>query len=247
MNTVEYLTVSVDDLRKNTFNSNKVSAQNEEKIKASIQRNGLFKPIIVRQIPGMPGYEIIGGEHRWEQAVELGYAEVPIANMGEISDAKAKEISVIDNARYGVDDTMMFADILKDIGGLDEISQFLPYGDADLSAIFDAANIALDDLDDLPDAEEPEEIPEVEKVAKPTKTHTIMRFKASLGDAERITALIARTQKQQGFTSEDDLTNAGDAIIFLLGSFLASPAAATPAGWDDILDEIEAERGQADE
>lgn len=241
MNAVEYLTVSVDDLRKNTFNSNKVSAQNEEKIRASIERNGLFKPIIVRTVSGVAGYEIIGGEHRWEQAVELGYTDVPIANMGDISDAKAKEISVIDNARYGIDDTLMFADILKDIGGMDEISQFLPYGESDLNAIFNASNIALDDLDDIPEAEEPDEVPE-EKAPKPTKTHTIMRFKASLGDAERITALIARTQKDQGFTAGDDLTNAGDAIVFLLGEHLAKPAAVTPENWDDFLDEIEAEQ-----
>lgn len=243
MNAVKYLTVSVDELRKNIFNSNKVSAQNEEKIRASIQRNGLFKPIIVRSVEGVSGYEIIGGEHRWEQAVELGYAEVPIADMGTISDAKAKEISVIDNARYGIDDTLMFADLLKDIGGLDEVSQFLPYGESDLSAIFNASTIALDDLGDVPEIEEPEAALE-EKTLKPAKTHTIMRFKASLGDAERITALIARTQKAQGFTTGDDLTNAGDAITFLLGEHM-TPAAAVPENWTEFFDEIEAEQEKA--
>lgn len=243
MHKVEYLTVPIGDLRKNTFNSNKVSVINEEKIRKSIERNGLFKPVIVRTVSGVPGYEIIGGEHRWEQAKELGYSDIPVANLGEIPDAKAKEISVIDNARYGADDTIMFAEILKQIGDVDEISHFLPYGDADLSAIFAASNIALDDLDSDFKIDESDEVPDEPVAPKPTKTHTIMRFKIGLADAERLTALIAKTQKDQGLTTADELTNAGDALVHLLSEHIAPAASAVmPEGWNDILDEIEAEQ-----
>jgi ParB-like chromosome segregation protein Spo0J len=236
---VEFLTVSVDLLRKNTWNSNKVSVLNENKIRNSIERNGLFKPILVRQVTGHDGYEIIGGEHRWEQAVELGHETVPIANLGFISTEKAKEIGVIDNARYGIDDTLMFADILKDIGGIDEIQDFLPYGEDDLTAIFSASSIALEDLEEaIPAAEEDE--PDEAPLPKPPKTHTVMRFKVSLGDAERLTALIASTQKTHGFTTADDLTNAGDALVHLLSAFIApATTAAVPEDWNDILDDIE--------
>ena len=247
MHKVEYLTVPIGDLRKNTFNSNKVSVINEEKIRKSIERNGLFKPIIVRVVPGIAGYEIIGGEHRWEQAKELGYADVPVANLGEISDAKAKEISVIDNARYGADDTMMFAEILKEIGDIDEISHFLPYGNADLSAIFAASSIELDDLDSDFQIEETATEPEEPVAPKPTKTHTIMRFKIGLTDAERLTALIAKTQKDHGLNTADELTNAGDALVHLLSAHIAPTAAVMPEGWNDILDDIEAEQEARDE
>lgn len=242
MRKVEYLTVPINELRKNTFNSNKVSAINEEKIRKSIERNGLFKPIIVRVVEGVPGYEIIGGEHRWEQAKELGYVDVPVANLGIISDAKAKEISVIDNARYGADDTILFAEILKEIGDVEEISHFLPYGDADLSAIFASSSIALDDLDSEFQIEETKPEDEEPVAAKPTKTHTIMRFKIGLVDAERLTALIAKTQKDHGLNTADELTNAGDALVHLLGPHLAPVAVNLPEGWNDILDDIEAEQ-----
>jgi ParB-like chromosome segregation protein Spo0J len=246
MQEVEYLTVPIDDLRKNSFNSNKVSALNEEKIRTSIERNGLFKPIIVRTIPGEKGYEIIGGEHRWEQAMELGYETVPIANLGPISDVKAKEISVIDNARYGADDTLMFADILKDIGTIDDISHFLPYGDADLSAIFAASNISLDELET--DTEDLEiDVEPAEKTKKPEKTHTIMRFKVPLGDAERVTALIIQTQKTHGYTTSDELTNAGDALVHLLSDHIRAPS--TPSNdleeFSNMLDAIASEKDEA--
>lgn len=244
MSLVQYFEVAVGDLRANPFNPNRVSSENEKKIRASIKRNGFFKPVIVREVEGVAGYEIIGGQHRWEQAKELGLEKVPVANLGVISDTRAKEIGLIDNARYGADDTMTLSAILKEIGDAVEIQSFLPYGETDLNAIFSASSIDLNDLtipEDALKSSLPE--PEVEPVApKPTKTHTIVRFKVSNGDAERLTKLIATTQRDQGLTTADDLTNAGDALIFLLthqtGEFqTASPQSAVEL--DEMLDQIE--------
>ncbi|NIH77410.1 hypothetical protein FHV99_004662 [Ochrobactrum sp. P20RRXII] len=242
----EYLTVSASTLRKNPWNTNIVSADNEAKIRESITRNGLFKPIIVREVAGIAGYEIIGGEHRWEQAIELGHTDVPIVNLGQIDDRHAKEIGIIDNARYGADDTVGLGDILKELGNLDEIQSFLPYGDTDLKLLFTAGEIDLDALgDEATDAETAEaEGVEEEVAAKPVKTHTVVRFKISLSDAERVTALVAKTQKTHGYTTEDELTNAGDALIHILSQFF--PQAASKSESDDdfgsemnILDELD--------
>lgn len=233
MRNIEFLSVPVGQLRKNPWNTNKVTPTNEAKIRSSLERNGMFKPIIVRQVEDTPGFEILGGEHRWEQAIALGAEEVPVANLGFITDKQAKEIGVIDNSRYGADDTLSFAELLKELGDVDELQGFLPLGSADLDAIFSASSIALDDLEiDENFERDAEEEVEVSS-AKPPKTHTVMRFKLSLGDAERLTALIAKTQKSEGYTSEDDLTNAGDALVHLLsGSLPASTVAFT--GDDDL-------------
>lgn len=241
MSQPEFLTVSVDQLRKNPWNTNRVDPANEAKIRNSIERNGLFKPILVREVAGVPGYEIIGGEHRWEQAMELGHTEVPICNLGPISEIKAKEIGVIDNARYGADDTLSFSELLKELGEIGDLQEFLPYGDADLSAIFSASSIALDDLDlHISDEEDASELPDEEPAPKPTKTHNIMRFKISIADSDRIIALISSTKKLHGFTTEDDLTNAGDALVqLLLGGSAPAPAAADEfdLAFDTALDE----------
>lgn len=206
----------VDELRKNTWNTNQVSVEHEERIRKSIERNGLFKPIIVRQVPDVAGYEIIGGEHRWEQAIELGHKQVPIFNLGYIDERRAKEIGVIDNTRYGIDDTIGFADLLKEIGNPEELQVFLPFGSADLEDIFASADIDLEDLslDPEPEEEKPEE--KEKPVEREAKTHTVMRFKVPLADAERITALIASTKKTHSYTHDDDLTNAGDALVHVL-------------------------------
>jgi hypothetical protein len=248
MSSVQYLYVPVAALRPNQFNPNRVSAENELKIRESISRNGIFKPIIVREIAKPVGdalYEIIGGQHRWEQAKELGHKTVPVANLGTISDVRAKEIGLLDNARYGVDDTLTLGEILKEIGNADEIQSFLPYGDSDLTAIWSAHSIDLDELLVSQDELEiqPEQKSEEVAAPKPSKTHTVMRFKIGLTDAERLTRLIAGTQKTHGFTVEDELTNAGDALVHLLTTAgLMSPQAFTtsPDDWDAALDQIQA-------
>ena len=205
-------------LRANPWNTNRMTAANEAKLEESLKQfkeiGGFFKPIVVRDTP--TGLEILGGEHRWEVSQRLGYLEVPIFNLGPIDDIQAKKISIIDNARYGVDDGMALADLLKDIGTTEDLESYLPYSEADLTSIFHSDFIALDDLE-LEESEELNEtIPEEEKIAKVPKTHTIMRFKVSLGDAEKITALIASTQTDYGFTTSDEMTNAGDALVHLL-------------------------------
>jgi len=230
MITPRYFDVSVGELRKNPWNTNIVSPENELKIRNSIKRNGIFKPILVREIAGESGYEIIGGEHRWEQAVALGFTAVPVCNLGAISEKQAKEIGIIDNARYGADDSLGLAELLKEISdSIEDIQEFLPYGEADLDDLFGSMSaIDLDSLgiDDEAAETEAELLTELAlPTPKPSKTHTIMRFKVSLGDAERLTALVAKTQKEQGLSGSEDLINAGDALVHLLSEHLSTSKA----------------------
>lgn len=204
--------VSPDKLRSNPWNSNIVSPENEKKLDEAIRRLGFIKAIIVREVDGE--LEILGGEHRRDSAKRIGLAEVPIFNLGPIDDVKAKEISLADNARYGADDTLQLAAILEDLNG-EDIATFLPYTDSELESIANSVSIALDDLELDEEFDAKDEKPEP-PAAKAPKTHTIMRFKVALSDAERLTGLLAKTQKRFGFTTADELTNAGDALIHLL-------------------------------
>lgn len=212
---IEITDIPVEELRPNPWNSNVVSPENEAKIDEAIQRLGVFKPIIARRIEGKGGLEILGGEHRWEAAKRLGMPTVPTVDLGVIDDKRAKEISLADNARYGVDDMTALAEILQSIGSTEEIGHFLPYSELDVAAIFASSDIALDELELEEDEVGREETPEP-PAPKASKTHTIMRFKLTLADAERLAKLIATVQVENNFTTSDDLTNAGDALVHLL-------------------------------
>jgi ParB-like chromosome segregation protein Spo0J len=206
-------------LRANPWNVNIVTPDNEAKIAESLRQLGQFKPVIVRELydaATKTDYEILGGEHRWQIALREGTPEIDVYNVGVVSDEIAKKISIADNARYGADDTLALGKLLDEIGDANDLQAILPFSESDINAIFNSSNIALDELDlpeefDKSDDEKPEA-----PLEKAPKTHTIMRFKVPIGDAERITELIAKVQKHEGFSGSDELTNAGDALVHVL-------------------------------
>ena len=204
--------MDVDALNPNPWNTNHVSAENEKKLEASFKKFGCYKPIVVRQLDSGE-LQILGGEHRWRTARKLGYKTVPVMNLGTVSDQVAKEIGLVDNGRYGEDDALELAALLNGMDNLDEIMGFLPYAEDDLSAIFASTSIDFDSLDIPDDADD--KIPELPTTAK-VQTHQVMRFKVPIEDSEKITALIERTMKSQGFTDDDSMTNAGNALVHLL-------------------------------
>ena len=199
-------------LRPNPWNTNVVDAANEAKLEESLKKFGMFKPVIVRELP-TGELEILGGEHRAGAAVRLGIKDIPIMNLGPIPDAEAKKIGLVDNGRYGNDDSLQLAALLKELGDIDDLASFMPYSDQDFNNIMDAADIDLDDLASLPELD-PASKPAPLLSAPPT--HTMMRFKVPIEDAERIGELINHVIKVQGLSGSDSLTNAGDALVHLL-------------------------------
>lgn len=194
----------------NSWNSNVVSPDNEAKLDASLKRFGVFKPVIVREL--LDGtLQILGGEHRAQSAVRLGYSEIPIVNLGVISDTKAKEISLVDNDRYGEDDAYKLGELLGSLD-LSDIASFTSFSDDELDSIFTSSSIALDELDALSLPSEDIELPSEKSV----QTHQIMRFKVPIKDVDAVTQKIEKAIKVQGFDDSDSLTNAGDALVHLL-------------------------------
>lgn len=212
------------DIRECPWNSNVVSPENEEKIRASITRLGMFKPLLVRELPMLklskppkPVYECIGGWHRCEQAIVLGMETVPVINLGSMPDERAKEISLADNARYGIDDSFRLSELIADLdrGALEAV---LPWSDRDIASITSSLAVEIDNLDidsviqpDPEDEGEPEE--PKQRIAK---THTIIRARVPIETGARISRVLSDVMRQEGFTQEDDLTNAGDALAFVV-------------------------------
>lgn len=224
------------DLRPNPWNANVMTPENEAKLDESLKRLGNFKALVVREVPGVAGYEILGGEHRWQSAMRVGMKSILVVNLGPIDDIAAKEITLADNSRYGSDDSLALAELMKDLD-LNVLEQILPYGDTDLQSVLDSANIELDKLSidenfDKDAISPGEDDDEDDLPAKPAKTHTQLRFMVPLADAERVTKIIAQTKSDQGFNHASELVNAGDALVHLLltarpKSILTEPSAPT--------------------
>lgn len=67
-----------------------------EELAASIERNGLLQPILVRKVG--QEYQIIAGERRWQACKKLGHETVPV-RIRTADDDKALELALVENVQ----------------------------------------------------------------------------------------------------------------------------------------------------
>lgn len=174
-----------------------------------MRRLGVFKPIVVRTLSD-GSLQILGGEHRWKMAQSMKLKTVPVVNLGEVDDRRAKEIGLVDNGRYGNDDMADLSKLLRELGN--DVMTIMPFADIDLQAMAAAsANIDFDDLDSI-DSGRKEEL----TLPSVASSGQLMRFKVPVGDTAWVTKMIEQEMKSNGFKDEDALSNAGNALISLL-------------------------------
>jgi ParB-like chromosome segregation protein Spo0J len=207
-------------LVRNPWNPNVVNPANEDKLKASMEELGQFKPLIVRETAD--GLEILGGEHRNDQAVRMGLKSIQVYNLGLIPDDLAKKISLADNAQYGENDFASLAELIKSLDDATHLADIMPISADEIQSMIDHDSLNLDDINLDPDAT----LDETESLDLPTgvKTHNIVRFKVAIEDQAKLTETIKRIQTEQNFTESDQLTNAGDALIWLISQYRGDEA-----------------------
>ena len=84
--------VGIDEVKPNSWNPKLENTPEFQKIVESIQVNGFKSPIIVRETD--EGYEICDGQQRWTAAKQLGFDKIYIYNLGKISEAEAKSVTL---------------------------------------------------------------------------------------------------------------------------------------------------------
>ena len=218
---ITILQVEVARLRPNPWNTNSVGAQNFEKLKGSIEKLGFFKPILARELDGGQ-FEILGGEHRWRAAMEQGISTVPVISVFKISDLVAKQMSLVDNERYGEDDQVALQRLIEEIQSeLDyQLSEIAPYDDELAATLARESAIDLEMLEALSRGdEEPIEKDSREKAERVGAEHQTMRFKVTFDASDRVTETIKSIIKEQAINTGNDMENAGEALVWLVDNY----------------------------
>lgn len=218
---ITILQVEVARLRPNPWNTNSVGAQNFEKLKGSIEKLGFFKPILARELADAQ-FEILGGEHRWRAAMEQGISTVPVISVGKISDLVAKQMSLVDNERYGEDDQVALQRLIEEIQSeLDyQLSEIAPYDDELAATLARESAIDLEMLEALSRGdEEPVEKDSREKAERVGAEHQTMRFKVTFDASDRVTETIKSIIKEQAINTGNDMENAGEALVWLVDNY----------------------------
>jgi ParB family chromosome partitioning protein len=89
-----------------------------EELKASIRRQGIVEPVIVRPL-AHGTYELVAGERRWRAAQALGMKDVP-AIIKPLNDRQALEFSLVENIQREnlnpIEEARGFARLLDEFG-----------------------------------------------------------------------------------------------------------------------------------
>ncbi len=88
--------VDVERVRPNPFQPRgEFDRDGLEKLKQSIQENGVIQPITVRKVNGE--FELIAGERRLRAVQELGFQEIPAFIMDVVSEDQMLEMALVEN------------------------------------------------------------------------------------------------------------------------------------------------------
>jgi ParB/RepB/Spo0J family partition protein len=87
--------IPVHLLEKNEHNPNKMSKREFDLLVDNIETTGLTDPVLVRPIQGTDRYRIVGGHHRCEAALFLGFEEVPCTILPDDFDEKQEQFQLV--------------------------------------------------------------------------------------------------------------------------------------------------------
>lgn len=137
-------------LRPNPWNPNRMTQAMRQKARESIERYGFIDPLLVREV-GLRDYQIIDGEHRFDEGKALGMTEFPCVNLGLLEDADAKKLTIVMNELHGQADPTKLGDLLAEIlsdTSLDELLVAMPFDDKVLAGYLQTPLPSLPPLTD---------------------------------------------------------------------------------------------------
>jgi len=110
---IRTVVISLDMLRKNSWNPNVMNDEMYRKELASIRKFGYVNPILARDLG--THYEIIDGEHRWKALKQLAYSEAEVTVIEGLTDEEAKQLTIVLNETRGTPDQGKLGNLLRDL------------------------------------------------------------------------------------------------------------------------------------
>lgn len=149
--------VPISDVHFNNYNPKEKHTLEYEKVKESISLNGFMSPVIVRQIEGEDGFTVVDGEQRATAAQDLGYKEIPVYNLGFISeeDAKAKTIWAEVSVQF---DQIQLAPLAME---LNEVGIELPYSEKQMQDFKELCSFDFDNAYEDSEQKEDDDTPKM--------------------------------------------------------------------------------------
>lgn len=137
----------LDSVAPNGWNPNRMTPHVYSSLKHGFEKDGWLSSqallVWATDENNAPKNLIIDGEHRWTVARECGFKSGPMVLLHNVSEAKAKALTVAMNNRRGTFDDQLLADLVRGLDGIDDMALELAIPEADLAKMY-----ALPPIDD---------------------------------------------------------------------------------------------------
>lgn len=144
---LEIFQVAVGVIDANEWNPNRQSEIVAKATRESLVKYGFVNPVTLRVHPDdADRFQIINGEHRWTEAVELGYEMIPAVIL-ELTDEDAKKLTIVLNETTGDPDVVLLGQLLAEMQEMDDFRVALPYTDAELEHLLSIGKQDWDNFD----------------------------------------------------------------------------------------------------
>lgn len=135
---------------KNDWNPNSMAKNEYKALKNSIRTFKELKEgkrVIVRQLSNNK-YQIINGEHRYRAMVELGLEKIPVFDLGQISDADSKILTLAlgNRGKENFGEKLKVIQSMLDSYDLENISQVIRESNNQLTDLIGSLNKSEEDL-----------------------------------------------------------------------------------------------------
>lgn len=121
-----YQIVPIDQVKPNTWNPKDKNTEEYRNVVKILRKRGQTRAVLVRELGDE--YEILDGEQRWTGMKELGFDQILINNLGEVSDKEAMEITAWFQEQAPFQ-TVPLAQLVREIVLAREGDVSLPYSD----------------------------------------------------------------------------------------------------------------------
>lgn len=122
--------VPIQSVETNGWNPKNSETKEYAQVVRSLELYGFRQPLLVRDHPTEPKmYQILDGEQRFTAATELGFNEVPIYNLGNVTDEEAKAATIWMEIQVPFNEV----DLSHLVVELDNLDIALPYTEAEIA------------------------------------------------------------------------------------------------------------------
>jgi len=148
--------IALDDLVAHPLNSNVMSEDLQEKLRAHIKRTGRYPFLVVRPHPDEPGkFQVLDGHHRVKILEELGHTEAR-CDIWEVDDREAKLLLATLNRLQGQDQPLRRAQLIHELLGemsVEDLAGLLPESDKQLEDLHSLLEFPAEEIAELLEAQ----------------------------------------------------------------------------------------------